>query len=279
MLTVLKSGILTTIQDNGRRMGSMGVPVSGPMDRKSAYLANLILDNDMDDALLECTYTGPSLQFHTPTVVAVQGAQAQVYINDIPKSSASAIHIDKDDVLSFGKFEMGSRCYVAIKGGIQSQQIIGSRSTCYTAGLLKPIQRGDQLEYHSTKGHVASSISFKRTLGNTILNAYEGPEFSILSQDQQVKLGQSAFSIRSTSNRMAYRVDHTLALTHSVSLLSSGTMPGTVQLTPSGELIFLMRDGQTTGGYPRILQLEEDAISDLAQLRAGEQFTLNLLKL
>ena len=76
---------------------------------------------------------------------------------------------------------------------------------------------------------------------------------------------------------MAYRVKHPINLSHNKSILSSGTLPGTVQLTPSGELIFLMKDAQTTGGYPRILQLTDESISDLAQLSPNEKFTIQLI--
>ena len=82
MLTLLKAGIYTTIQDSGRFMGAhLGIPSTGPMDRKSADLANLMLGNDKNDALLECTFLGPTILFHESTTIAIQGADSNVLIN------------------------------------------------------------------------------------------------------------------------------------------------------------------------------------------------------
>ena len=75
---------------------------------------------------------------------------------------------------------------------------------------------------------------------------------------------------------MAYQLDETID-GHSISMLTSATLPGTVQFTPSGKLIILMKDGQTTGGYPRILQLTDKAISILAQKKSGDHFSFKLI--
>ena len=75
---------------------------------------------------------------------------------------------------------------------------------------------------------------------------------------------------------MAYQLDETID-SHSISMLTSATLPGTVQFTPSGKLIILMKDGQTTGGYPRILQLTDKAISILAQKKSGDHFSFKLI--
>ncbi|MEM9545808.1 MAG: biotin-dependent carboxyltransferase family protein [Bacteroidota bacterium] len=277
MLTLLKAGIYTTVQDQGRFMGAhLGIPISGAMDRKSADFVNLILGNDRNDAMLECTYTGPTIKFHTPTLIAIVGAQIPAFLNKHPLDTSRAIRIHSNDVLTFGKMEKGSRFYIGVKNGIQSQSIYQSRSTCTTAGILYQLKNGDQLSYQSYSNAQNSSVSIRRPLGNNKIAANKGPEFEILSASSQKTIQKESFSILPSSNRMAFRIHHNLQLAHAISILSSGTLPGTVQLTPSGELIILMRDTQTTGGYPRILQLTEESINDLAQLKVGEYFNLVL---
>jgi len=277
LLTVLKAGIYTTVQDNGRFLGAhLGIPSSGPMDRRSADLANLVLNNDNNDALLECTFTGPTIQFHEPTTIAVQGAATTVMINGKNIDSTHPIQILSGDILSFGRFEKGCRIYIAISSGIMSELVYGSRSTSTTAGILQSIKKNDQLIYTPNSQGPVSPISIKRTLGNTILNALAGPEFEVLHPSQKKQLQNTQFCILPNSNRMAYRISHNLDLGHTHSMLSSGTIPGTIQLTSSGEMIFLMRDCQTTGGYPRILQLTEKSINDLSQLMPSQLFTIKI---
>jgi len=278
LLTLLKAGIYTTVQDRGRFFGShLGIPISGAMDHQSAELANLILGNDRNDALLECTYTGPVIAFHTPTLVSIVGARIPAFLNDRLIDTSKAIQISQEDQLSFGKVEQGSRFYIGVKGGILSSKIYNSRSTCTTANILSQLKKGDQLEYKSYTNDQNSAVTIKRVLGNRSISVFKGPEFSILSSKRIQELFDAKFSLNPESNRMAFRINHALNLSHSHSIFSSGTLPGTVQLTPSGELIILMRDTQSTGGYPRILQLTEDSINDLSQLMPNEGFTLTLL--
>ena len=278
MLTLIKAGIFTTIQDNGRWDGShLGIPVSGAMDKRSAEMANLLLGNESTDALLECTFCGPKIKFHLPTIISIIGAETQSFLNDIEINHSKAIKINGGDILSFGRFKKGCRIYIAIKGGILSKKIFGSRSACTTSGILHILRNNDQLEYKQTETDVNASVAMKRLLGNNVLHVLRGPEFHLLPERLQDQLFESTYQILPSSNRMAYRVKHDLDLIHSHSILSSGTLPGTVQWTPSGNLIFLMRDAQTTGGYPRILQLTEEAINDLSQLSPNESFSLHVL--
>jgi len=101
------------------------------------------------------------------------------------------------------------------------------------------------------------------------LEVFRGPEFDQLTDRQLGKLFSNKFSIAKENNRMAYQLNEVIEGSTG-SMLTSATLPGTVQLTPSGKLIVLMKDGQTTGGYPRILQLTDHSISILAQKRSGD---------
>ncbi|MFT5737788.1 MAG: allophanate hydrolase subunit 2 [Maribacter sp.] len=113
-------------------------------------------------------------------------------------------------------------------------------------------------------------------LGETILKVYKAPEFDMLTETQLQVLFSKDFTVAKENNRMAYQLNEMLE-GHNHSMLTSATLPGTVQLTPSGKLIILMKDGQTTGGYPRILQLSDKAIAILAQKRQGATISFKLV--
>ncbi len=108
------------------------------------------------------------------------------------------------------------------------------------------------------------------------IEVQRGPEYKLLLDEQRLKLFSQEFTIAKENNRMAYQLEESL-LEHPHTMLTSATIPGTVQMTPAGRLIILMRDGQTTGGYPRILQLSPRAISVLSQKKFGDKITFQLV--
>ena len=108
------------------------------------------------------------------------------------------------------------------------------------------------------------------------LKVYKGPEFSLLSDAQLTEIFAKPFTVSKENNRMAYQLSE-LITGHSHSMLTSGTLPGTIQLTPAGRMIILISAGQTTGGYPRILQLSEASISILAQKKYGDELLFKLV--
>ncbi len=272
-MKILKPGLYTTIQDCGRHnVSHLGIPISGAMDAQSANLANILLGNDKTDSILECTIIGPSVQFSQSTNIAITGANVDIFLNDIKVKGNEIINIQTEDILHFGKLSSGCRFYIAIDGGFQSEKIAESRSVCITSQILGLLKKGDSISYPKSKRKSSVSIIPKKTISST-LEVYEGAEYAILGQ-QSKEFFLQKYIILPLSNRMAYRVDHNIQYTHNHTILSSGTLPGTVQLTPSGEMIFLMRDAQTTGGYPRIFQLTEESICRLSQLNAGGSFQL-----
>jgi len=231
LLTLIKAGIYTTIQDSGRFLGGhLGIPISGAMDSQSAEMANLLLGNELDDALLECTFTGPTIKFHKSTFIAITGAKIPALLNNIVINTSKPIKINEGDTLSFGKIEKGCRIYIGIKGGFLSEDIYGSKSVCITGGILQRLMNGDKLKYNPYSEELSSSVSIQRILGNTILTVYPGPEYSLLPIKTQDKLLESEYTVLPTSNRMAYRVRHSIDLSNTYSIISSGILSGTVQL-------------------------------------------------
>ncbi|MCK8481212.1 biotin-dependent carboxyltransferase family protein [Psychroserpens algicola] len=282
MIEVLTSGVFDTIQDKGRfGVQNFGVPYSGVMDSYASNLANSILGNTQEAALIESTFTGPKLKFHINTMISITGAQMQPALNGIAIKNNTAISVNSNDILSFGKLQYGLRMYIAVLGGFQTEEKLFSRSMYTNITSKFRLQRGDMLPIHSSDARRSitfSAIKIDRDhFHNPQIDVLKGPEFDKLSPLQQEALYDIELTVSNESNRMAYqfyeRFNNDLA-----PIITSLVLPGTVQLTPSGQLIVLMKDCQTTGGYPRIFQLTSASLNRLSQKIFGDKIRLKCKK-
>tara|TARA_R110000868_G_scaffold145181_2_gene365155 strand:- start:61629 stop:62468 length:840 start_codon:yes stop_codon:yes gene_type:complete len=279
MLNVLKSGFYTTIQDTGRfGLRDKGVPVSGIMDMETVYKLNMLLENDQNAAVLEMTMTGPTLEFEEDTFITLGGAELSITLNNEPVKNYVVIKIKSGDILSYGRLKKGFRAYLAIKSGFQTNKVLGSRSYYKSITPKGIIKDKSVIEYkkQSLFAPKLTGLKVDSLLDEHVLHVGKGPEFELLSDKQLESLFAKEFTVANENNRMAYQLIEIID-GHTISMLTSATLPGTVQFTPSGKLIVLMKDGQTTGGYPRILQLTDKAISILAQKKTGDKFSFKLL--
>ncbi|MGF1558031.1 MAG: biotin-dependent carboxyltransferase family protein [Flavobacteriaceae bacterium] len=280
MLKLLKSGFFTTIQDGGR-FGYLdkGVPVSGFMDSVSATKVNLLLENTPESAVMEITMTGPTVEFEKQTYICVGGAEFSVTLNNNPIQHFKVYKIEKGDILSYGKLEKGFRSYLAIKNGFKTGVTLGSHSYYTPITAKNHLVDKSEVPYETVADFKPkiSEIKVDSFLDEKVLEVSQGPEFHLLGDKQLEDLFCRKFNVAKENNRMAYQLADTI-VGHEISMLTSATLPGTVQLTPSGKLIILMKDGQTTGGYPRILQLSDRAISILAQKKSNDAFSFKLFK-
>lgn len=277
MIRVVKAGLFTTVQDLGRfHFRNKGVPVSGAMDAMAVRKANSLLENDLNAAVLEITMTGPTLQFEEPSYIVISGASLSVTLNNAPIKNYKVYKIHSGDVLSYGRLEKGFRGYLAVKGGLQKPLFLGSRSYYRPVTPNNTVVDGDVLPFEPTAEFhpKISEIKVDSYLDETKLGVYKGPEFHRFPKSEYDTLFKKVLQVSKENNRMAYQIVEN-GPGHQESMLTAATLPGTVQWTPSGKLIILMRDGQTTGGYPRILQLSDAAISILAQKKTGDHIQFN----
>ena len=280
MIKVLKPGFYSTIQDFGRSgFQEFGVPYSGVMDRKATALANALLGNNENDAVLEITMMGPTLQFKSQTYIAISGADMSAKINDKAIQLNKIISVKPDDVLSFGKLITGFRSYLAVSSGFKTETVMNSKSMYQNITKQFILRKNDEisiLEPSKFAGIQNASVKIDSSyISSKIIEVFKGPEFDCLSKKQQDILFSKDFTISKDNNRMAYQLNETLS-NNLKPIITSAVLLGTVQLTPSGKLIVLMRDCQTTGGYPRVLQLKESTINVLAQKFTGNTISFKL---
>ena len=275
---ILSPGLYTTIQDRGRvGYRGFGVPTSGAMDRLSAAMANRLLNNHIDAPVMEITLSGPKLRFNAPAVIAIAGADLSPRLNHMSINPGTAYSVVAGDIVTFGEAKLGTRCYLAVKGGFLVESILNSASFYKAITGKDRFLKGDTINMAK---HEPGTAMFNASLKTEkeLFTAKEiactpGPEFEILNLEASKRIFSQEFEITPDNNRMGYRLlSEPLPYPGDFSMLTSAVLPGTVQLTPSGQLITLMQDCQTTGGYPRVLQLTLRGINCLAQKKAGDKF-------
>ena len=278
MIKVLKEGLFSTIQDSGRfGYKNIGVPVSGAMDQTSAKLANLILGNDESAAVLEMTLLGPTLEFLNDTYISITGADMNPMVNKKKVLLNETLLIKKGDILYLANSSNGMRTYLGIRGGLNSEKILGSKS--FYKGITKKekLIKNDQIEFDlsiSSPKKINQNFNDIKINRNSKIKVFKGPEFGCLDPISQDIIFNNEFTI-GVNNRMAYNLVEIIE-NKIPSIVSSPLMPGTIQLTPAGRVIVLCRDGQTTGGYPRILQLDKNSLDCLSQKVTGKKINFHL---
>ncbi|QEC44178.1 biotin-dependent carboxyltransferase family protein [Pseudobacter ginsenosidimutans] len=289
-LTIIKPGLCDTIQDAGRHgQAHLGINAGGAMDTYAAGVANLLAGNQRCEAVLEVHFPGPQILFEQNALISITGGDFTPYLNDEPLPLWRPIVVRRNTILHFDKLQQGARCYIAIHGGFNVEPWLGSYSTNLKAGAGgyegRKLAKGDELCFRENTVYFAGLL--KEGKDFQVLNwrvdmrrIYENPheicftcghEFSELCPNSQQDLLQNNFIIHPFSDRMGYRLKGVpLKRKHDYELISSGVGFGTMQLLPDGQLIVLMADHQTTGGYPRIGHIVSAHLPKLAQLRPSD---------
>jgi len=284
MIEVIKPGFYTSVQDMGRvGARAFGVPISGVMDAYSARIANAVLGNKPQDAVLEIALGGVELLFLNQTIICLTGADFSATLNGVPVRMNSPVHVRQGERLRLQFPRQAALGYCAVAGGIQTEMVLNSRSM--QRGVTKEVQlkTGMLLPITSLSGQslVLGRLPAVDPMHFTTisLRAYAGPEFKMLQPEEESALLSGSFHLSRDCSRVGFRLAETIPYEAPKPMLTSAVMPGTVQLTPSGSLIVLMRDCQVTGGYPRVLQCTEESCNRLAQKRPGDVVKFELLEL
>jgi antagonist of KipI len=288
-IKIIRPGILTTIQDLGRTgHRSVGIGPGGSMDFFATIVANYLVGNDEKSPVIEMHFPAPEMSFEADAQVSITGADFSACIDDEPVELWKPLLVKKNQRLSFKKYINGARACLAIYGGIKADNWLNSFSTHskVKAGGFngRPLLKGDSIFLNEIDS--LRPIKNFPTINKMISPVYQpaniirclaGPEWYLLNDESKMMVLRSKFLMTAQSDRMGYRLQGTnLALEDPVQLISSPVDSGTVQLLPNGQLIILMADHQTTGGYPRIANVISADLPKLAQLSIHSELLFEL---
>lgn len=289
-LKILKPGLLTTIQDLGRKgYQQYGVIVSGAMDTTSYRIGEILLQQE-PSAAMEFTLIGPTVQFNCDAVFCLTGANFHPLLNDKPCPMWKPVFAEKGSILKLSTCTEGARGYLHIKGGIQVEKVLDSYSTYIRAGIGgfhgRPLQKGDELPIIESNANQMGKAGVHpkdwiSTSQDVVIRVIKGTEYDQFTEESKDFLENSVFTISKYADRMGYRLDgeHVLSTKEQFDLLSEAVTFGTVQVPSSGHPIILMADRQTTGGYPKIAQVLSVDLPKLAQLQPYAKIRFSLISL
>lgn len=276
----IEPGAHTLVQDLGRfGFQRFGVPPCGVLDRDAARFANLLVKNRENDAVLEITFFGPTLELLGEADIAIAGADMGVTLNGKNIENYRSYRVKTKDILGFDQARMGCRSYLAITGGIDVPLIMGSRS-CYTGAAIGGIQ-GRALEKNDiihcldtppVDGTRSIPPEFIPPCEHEIfLRAIPGPQDFYFDQGLDLFFN-STFTVSPQANRMGYRligpsIRQKPAMPQSI--ISEPSLPGGVQIPPDGQPIILLAE-QTVGGYTKIATVISTDIPKIAQAVPGD---------
>ncbi|MCJ8014924.1 biotin-dependent carboxyltransferase family protein [Paenibacillus sp. KQZ6P-2] len=290
-LEVLKRGLLATVQDIGRRgYGKFGVGTSGVMDSYAYSLANWLVGNNGEEAALEITWYGFAVKFLSDTLVSITGADLAPESGGLSVPMWRPVFFRQGSELIFKRPVSGCRSYVAVSGGIDVPEVMGSRSTNLRAGIGglngRALESGDVIHIqHSASSYIRLSDRSENSPfqtvkwsaaphmtygGSQVIRVTRGRQFEDFHQEARDRFFQSEYSVKPESDRMGYRLSGpVLGMECPREYISEGVAAGTVQVPADGQPIVLMADRQTLGGYPKIAQVASVDLPRVAQLPPG----------
>lgn len=278
-VTVVRPGALTTVQDLGRPgWAHLGVPRSGALDTAAHVRANRLVGNVDGSATLETTVDGVALRFETAATVAVTGAEAPVRVNGEARAWSLPLFVHAGETLDVGSATSGLRSYVAVAGGFDVPPVLGSRSTDLLSGLGPPrLSDGTTLPIGTARRSPAAldMAPYRSPVTVETLLVHPGPRLDWLTAEARLALFAQPFDVGPLSNRIGLRLAGTpLGRRTTGELPSEGLVWGAVQVLASGQLVVLLADHPTTGGYPVIGIVDRACASACAQARPGTHVRL-----
>jgi len=303
-IKIIKPGIFSTVQDLGRtQFLSQAVPVSGVMDQVSARIANLLVGNDAGAALIEIVDGNFECTTQADVLMALVSGNEHLEINNKTTPINRPLFLPKGSTIQLKNNIEGRYAYLAIAGGWDVPEVLGSKSTFVTAAFGghngRILKKDDEFAATQTLSK-QNKILFQHLKSETVnWPAWFVPTRQFLSASNskvRIIMGREFDWFEDLSvtdfltnpyqftnaNRMGYRLEGSKIYrkkSQQSELLSTAVVPGTIQVTGDGSLILLMTDCQTTGGYPRLAKVAEVDLPICAQLKPGQAIHFELIKL
>jgi antagonist of KipI len=254
-LKFIKKGILTTYQNLGKNgLRHLGVNPSGAMDKLTVRLLNILLQSDENDPVLEIHFPAPEILFEEDCTIIIGGADFAPMLDNQLITNWKAINVKAGSILKFQKRLSGNRVYLVKKSATENQFLpyLGNSFVRQVSNLSNNIEVG----------------------------FIKGNEHQLLTKNSKQNLENQGFIIAQNSNRMGFRMkSEPLEVEQKLELVSSAVDFGTIQLLPDGQLIILMADHQTSGGYPRMGNVISVDLPILAQCGANDIIRLRAVSL
>jgi biotin-dependent carboxylase-like uncharacterized protein len=269
VIEVIEPGALTSVQTAAGRQGwrHLGVPVGGAVDAWSARLANRLVGNPDDAALLEVTLLGPNLRFTAPARVGVTGARFEVTLDGVPFPDHVAGELRAGSTLRIGEGD-GARAYVAVAGGIEVEPVLGSAATDLRSGFGgqegRALQTGDVLACGAAIGHARR---WTGTHEHGPIRIVDGPHADRVAADA---LTAAEWTVSAAADRAGVRLEGAALSPDEPEVASIGLPIGAIQVPPDGHPIVMLADRPVTGGYPVPACVIRADVGLVARLRPGD---------
>lgn len=285
-IRVLSPGLLTTVQDAGR-VGYLkyGFGTSGALDLPALAAANLLVGNAPGEAALECTLTGPTLEFLCDATVAVTGCNMGAALGGGAAPMYAAFDVKRGDILKLGFAASGCRAVIAFAGGIGVPAVMGGKSTSLCCGVGgfegRALRAGDLLPLAAPRTGLPGLAARRAAPPENpadgrerpvVLRAVPGPQDDYFTEEGLAAFFSGEYAVTGKSDRMGCRLEGPeIAAKAGVDIISDGIPLGAVQVPSSGRPIVMLADRQTAGGYAKIATVISADLPKLAQCRAGDR--------
>ena len=275
---ILSAGAQTTIQDLGRHgLMKYGIPISGVMDHRSFVIANFLLRNPDNAAVLETTLQGLKLEALTRVTISITGADLDPWLNDRPAPQWTAFTMEKGDVLHFKKRKLGLRAYVAVQGGFDVPEVLGSRSTYIRGRIGPPLGVGETLISPPFDPEAAEDVltlprEYRPDLDRAgPIRVIMGPQDDYFTPRGIDTFLNSTYRISPQCDRQAFRTEGpAIEIAKGPDIISDPIPLGAIQVTGDGRPVILLRDAQATGGYAKIAIVARVEMDFLGQMMPGD---------
>lgn len=288
-IEVIKPGLATSIQDAGRPgYYHLGIPLSGALDQYAFRLANLLVGNAQDAAVIECTLMAPQLKFQHGALIAITGAELDVKVDGKPVERNMSVRVSAGQTLSFGYMKAGARAYIAVAGGIDVPIVLGSRST-YALGAFggfngRKLQAGDVLPVGAPRAPAKEGLRAPAALVNPVskeveLRVLPGLYSHRLEAASAAKFHEDTWSVAPEADRIGYRFRGGAPLQFAPrkqpfgagsdpsNIVDAGYPYGSIQVPGGSEPIILHRDAVSGGGYAMIGTVISADMDRIAQMQ------------
>ena len=289
LFSTLTPGAYTTVQDYARfGYQQVGIPFSGALDSFAFGVANMLVENPINCAVLEITIMGCRLEVLNEADVAITGAEIGMTLNERPVECWRSFRVKSGDILDIKQVKNGCRAYLAVTGGIDVPKVMGSRST-YVGGniggyLGRPLKQGDIIKRGKglllNQARNLSPAVIPQYSSNIAIHAVSGPQDDFFDEGLKT-LYKSEFMVSAKADRMGYRLQGPI-IKHrekvQKSIISEPSVPGGVQIPADGQPIILLVE-QTVGGYTKIATVISTDLWKIAQATPGDTISFEQVTL